>query len=483
MRCPPSLPLASAVAALALLAGGGTSATHGPAVTPLNDLGSGTYLGFQGGLYEAGSNGIPTDHAAAGSTRAAAVRPLDTSGNPSATGKMVLVSIGMSNTTQEFCSASSAPPCDSWTFMGQAAADAGVNHTSLAIVNGAAGGQSATTWDSSADANYDRVRDTRLIPAGLSEQQVQIVWLKVANPGPTASLPAANSDAYSLETSMGNILRALKTRYPNLQLVFASSRIYAGYATTTLNPEPYAYESGFSVKWLIQAQVDQMRNGGTIVDARAGDLNYSTVAPWVGWGPYPWTDGLNPRSDGLTWVAADFVSDGTHPAQSGREKVGTMLLDFFKASPLTVCWFLVDTDGDGISDVCENADGDNDGFSDALEQHIGTDPLDNCANSAIPNNEADDRWGADFYDDQNLNIQDFGSFLFPLRPDGSFSRFFHPVPDPEDSNIVRWDLSPSTSINIADLNAINPAVLATTARPPMFNGEPAFARNCTQLPP
>src|SRR3972149_3524800 len=184
MRCPPSLPLASAVAALSLLAGGGASATHEPAVTPLNDLGSGTYLGFQGGLYEGGSNGIPADHAAAGSTRAAAVRPLDTSGNPSATGKMVLLSIGM---------ASSAPPCDSWTFMGQAAADADVNHTSLAIVNGAAGGQSATTWDSSADANYDRVRDTRLIPAGLSEQTGQGAWLKVANPGPTASPPAANS--------------------------------------------------------------------------------------------------------------------------------------------------------------------------------------------------------------------------------------------------------------------------------------------------
>jgi hypothetical protein len=309
-------------------------------MTALNDLGGGAYRGFTGGLYPNGSNSVPAQHNTVGLQRANSVQPLDVNGMPSPSGKVALLSIGMSNTTQEFCSQGSGLPCDSWTFMGQAANDAAVNKTTLVLVNGAMGGRSAGFWDSPADADYDRVRDSALAPQGLSERQVQIAWVKVANPGPTIALPSAQSDAAMLLTQMGNIVRALRTRYPNLRLVFLSSRIYAGYATTNLNPEPYAYESGFAVKWLVQAQIDQMANGGTIVDARAGDLNFNTVAPWIAWGPYPWADGTNARSDGLTWIRSDLEGDGTHPAQSGEQKVGTMLLNFFKTSPYTKCWFV-----------------------------------------------------------------------------------------------------------------------------------------------
>lgn len=350
-----SLALAPLLAALCLLVtgcGGGSGTTVAPAPSPsptppaaatrvpLNDLGSGSYLGFAGGLYPGGSNTVPAPHNEVGLARANAVQPLDTNGRPSSTGKIVLLSIGMSNTTQEFCSGNSELPCSSWTFMGQSAADPVVNHATLAIVNGAAGGKSASFWESPTQPDYDRIRDTRLAPQGLSEQQVQAVWLKVANPSPSVSLPAALADAYMLETQMGNIARALRVRYPNLRQVFISSRIYGGYATTTLNPEPYAYESGLAVKWVIQAQIDQMQNAGIVADTRAGNLNYNTVAPWIAWGPYLWADGTNARSDGLVWLQTDFQSDGTHPSPAGQTKVATMLLNFFKTSLYTKCWFI-----------------------------------------------------------------------------------------------------------------------------------------------
>ena len=307
---------------------------------PINDLGAGQYLGqYQGGLYPGGSNDVPPAHASIGLARAASIVPRNTAGALDPGGKYGFISIGMSNTTQEFHSGSGLGAPASWTFMGKALASPNVNHTTLAIVNGAKGGKSAAFWDSPTDPDYDRIITEWLTPNGLSEQQIQAAWVKVANPQPTSSLPSANADANLLVTQMGNITRAMKTRYPNLQQIFFSSRIFAGNATTALNPEPYAYESGFAVKRLIDAQINQMNGGG--IDPLAGDLDYDTVAPWIAWGPYLWADGTNARSDGLTWLAGDFQSDGTHPSMSGEAKVADLLMAHMSTSPFTTSWFLV----------------------------------------------------------------------------------------------------------------------------------------------
>lgn len=305
---------------------------------PLSELGTRTYLGFTGGLYPGGSNEPPVDHAAAGRNAAAAIIPLDAAGVPSPSGRYVLLSIGLSNTTQEFCGGSASNNCKSWTFMPLAAADSRVNHSSLVILDGAAGGQVTDTWDEPTDVNYDRVRDAVLKTHGVTEAQVQIAWVKLANKEPHASLPSESADAYALERGLGGVVRAARARYPNLRQIFFSNRIYAGYATSILNPEPYAYETGLSVKWLVESQIVQRRAG--TIDSRAGNLS-TGVAPWIGWGPDLWARGSTPRSDGLVWLPADFeTSDFTHPGPSGEAKVANLLMQHFTTSPFASCWFL-----------------------------------------------------------------------------------------------------------------------------------------------
>lgn len=319
-------------------AGPGTTTRPDTTKVPLTDLATGTYRGFQGGLYPNGSSAMPEAHATLGATFARNIRPLNAVGQADANGKIVFLSVGMSNVTQEFCGAGPTA-CQSFSFVGQALADPAVERTRLVIVDGAQGGKVIPDWDQVTDATYTTVRDTRLAPLGVTEAQVQAVWLKQATPGPTTSLPAANADAYTITAGLGTLVRTLKVRYPNLQIVFLSSRIYAGYAQSgTLNPEPFAYETGFAVKWLIEAQIRQGASGAP--DALAGDLRPGVAAAWLTWGPYLWANGTTPRSDGLTWLASDFAADNTHPNTGARQKVGAMLLSFMKTSPHASCWFL-----------------------------------------------------------------------------------------------------------------------------------------------
>jgi len=288
---------------------------------PLTDLGPGLYGGFQGGLYSGGTNERPAAHTQAGLSIANSIAPLDTLGNPDPqSGKVVLISIGMSNTTQEF-----------QTFIPKAMADP-LKKQSVMVVDCAVGGMSADRIKDPRAAYWDSVA-TRLRRAGSSPLQAQVVWLKEAIAGPRGGFPAS---AETLQWYLGSIARIIGQRLPNVRLCYITSRIYAGYATTNLNPEPYAYESAFAVKWLVDSQ------------ARGDSLNYDPArgaveAPWLSWGPYLWADGLNPRGDGLTWPCSYFQSDGTHPAMGARVIVADSLLAFFEHDPTTVPWWSVGT--------------------------------------------------------------------------------------------------------------------------------------------
>ncbi|MBA2568454.1 MAG: SGNH/GDSL hydrolase family protein [Actinobacteria bacterium] len=267
-------------------------------LVPLTEMGGRRYRGYRGGLYPNGRNRPSTAYGRLGLAAARRVRPVD--------GKIVLLSIGMSNTTREFSDFKSRADRDP------------AKSASVQLVDGA-----ETGWDAqrikSPSSPYWELVDERLNAAEAYPDQVQAVWLKQAISGESRLFPR---DARALHANLRAIVHILRARFPNLRLIFLSSRTYAGYAITARNPEPHAYDSAFAVRWLIRDRMQQKASG-----------------PWIGWGPYLWTDGTKGRRDGLTWDCDDVDNDGTHPSKIGAQKVSALLLEFFKSDSMARPWF------------------------------------------------------------------------------------------------------------------------------------------------
>ena len=293
--------------------------------TPINDLGAGTFNSWTGGLYPNGSNYLPSGHKAAGLNMAGQIQCLEANGVPDAVnGKIVWLSIGMSNTTME-----------TQQFIPLANAYVGKN-PKLTLVDGALGGMQADFISDPNNSNYPtywNTVNTRLANAGVTAQQVQVIWFKEADAG--GSTPAMTYHD-SLVDEFIRIMHDIKIRFPNAKLCYLASRISARYANTTLNPEPYAYYQGWAVKHVIEQQINN-----------SAQLQYSGSnpnSPWLCWGRYLWSDGSTPQvsNPNIFWSCpADFQSDGTHPSiPVGALKVANLLLNFFVNDSTTTPWFL-----------------------------------------------------------------------------------------------------------------------------------------------
>jgi hypothetical protein len=281
-----------------------TKATTGLVALP--DLGAKTYHGGRGGLYPGGTNSTPRAYKHAGQQAAKAIIPRGPNGRPATNGKIVLLSIGMSNATMEFS-----------RFVSLEAHDLR-RHQQAVLVDGAQGGATARDWADPRAAAWS-IAQSRVTEAGAAGPQVQALWLKEADANPTGDFDHYVS---TLTRELSIIVEQAMARFPNLRQVFVSPRTYAGYATTTLNPEPYAYWAGSADKRLITSSVHHPQH-----------------TPWIGWGPYLWTDGTRGRQDGFVWTCSDVnPADGTHPSPLGVTKIAQALQTFFDHSPFTP-WF------------------------------------------------------------------------------------------------------------------------------------------------
>jgi hypothetical protein len=289
----------------------------------LNDLGTGTYQGSEGGLYPNGSNLRPAAQDSYGVGLARAIQPLDANGNPSPTGKYVFLAVGESTLQNEFN-----------RFLPIANGDPAKN-PNLVLVNGAQGGATPNQFTSTTSAYWATTLNNYLPQNGVTAKQVVAAYIEDTDGIATGTFP---TDISALQSQYETVMQTMLTLFPNLKMVYFGTRVYGGYSNGVGkpdNPEPYAYEVGFAVKWAIQDQLNGNAN-----------LNYNpllgpVVAPWMSWGTYYWSNGMLGRSDGLEWDCQDFSSDGTHPSSTwGQLKVATALLNFLKTDDTTIPWYL-----------------------------------------------------------------------------------------------------------------------------------------------
>lgn len=292
---------------------GGAQRKAPESLKPLCDMtGDDRYEGEEGGLYGGGSNEPPEALKMAAGGALARIQPLDREGNAADDGRIVLVSISMSNATQEF------------SFFKRIADADPRKSAKLTIVDCAQGGQAMAEWAPPTGRPWEEAM-RRISSAGVTPAQVQAAWVKLANKSPSGGMA---DHLAKLEADTTTVLKNALERFPNLRIAYLGSRIWAGNAKGGLNPEPYAYESAFAVRNLIRRQMS------------GDDALACGRVPLLLWGPYLWAEGEKGRKlDALKYAPEDFAADGVHPSNSGREKVALQLLDFFATNPLAKSWF------------------------------------------------------------------------------------------------------------------------------------------------
>ena len=291
-------------------------------IVPISDLGTGTYFGTEGGLYGNGRNTPPPQHDSDGVAYAQAIQPLDSNGNPSQGGKYALVGIGISSILDEMKA-----------FVPLARADGAVS-PNLVVVNGGQAKANAGDFTNLYSPFWTTLLNNIVPNAGVTPKQVVAVMFEDLDVAPSGTYPG---DMVKLQNEFETVAQNMLTQFPNLKLMYYVSRVYSGYSGTfdLQSPEPYAYEQGLAIQGAILAQI----NG-------AAKLNYNpangpVMAPWLGYGPYTWANGMIARSDGLTYNCQDFLSDGRHPSLTyGAPKVAAQFLNFFKTTDTTAPWFL-----------------------------------------------------------------------------------------------------------------------------------------------
>lgn len=184
----------------------------------------------------------------------------------------------------------------------------------LIAINGAIGSKQQN-WESASHFVWDRGVQM-LTQQGLNESQVDIVIYHNTFGGESRPFPEWVLAENGLRASLQITMDIIAERYPNTKLILVTSRYHAFYAPPdSKSPEPWAYESAWAYKYLIEDRINCAVDCG----------------PPVAWFAYLWDS---------SWPQSWYVSDGIHLSNEGRAAAGAIWDNFLRTSPYTTSWYL-----------------------------------------------------------------------------------------------------------------------------------------------
>lgn len=289
-----------------------------PGCIPLNDLGSGLYKGYMGGLYPGGANKPPTKYAADLLMISRNIVPIDKNGEASSEkGFIVFISMGASTGGKNMTALINKTKGNPLT------------NPYLKLMNCNQPAQVAPLSAIADSANPYWLHITQILTLHKSGyKQVQVVYLETDDGEVTANFP---NRPVLIKDKIEACLRTMKQKFANLKIVYVLGRTRTFSNTVTpWNTEPSPYYFGWACKWAIEDQI----NGVPGTEYKGPNK----VAPMLAWGFYQWADSLPRITDNFYWRYSE-TKDGLHANEAGQDTLSTRFQKFLLTDVYASKWY------------------------------------------------------------------------------------------------------------------------------------------------
>lgn len=288
---------------------------------PLNDLGTGIYLGYVGGLYPGGANSPSGQYAADLLEISSSIVPIDTFGNPSNNkGKIVFFSLGASTGGKNMQALIAKTINNPLTNPKLVMADCNQG-----------GATSSLTSIANPNDPYWLTVNKVLKRKKASYRQVQVIYLETDDGVTTKKFPDRSN---LIKNKIEACARTMNQKFPNLKVLYLLGRTRTfnnkRNNATPWNTEPSPYYFGWACKWAIEDQI----NGASGTEYKGSNK----VAPIITWGFYQWADSLPRTTDGFYWRASE-TKDGLHSNNAGEDTLAARFQNFLLTDPNAKKWY------------------------------------------------------------------------------------------------------------------------------------------------